>query len=114
MIVALHSVLHEGAEEQYDRDHQRIPAELEASFARLGIHEWSIWRSGRNLFHLVDCDDWLGATKALEDDPANLAWQAHIGRHVAYFVGEEGGAAGQVLPQVYSLRAQRSADRATD
>jgi L-rhamnose mutarotase len=110
MIVALHSVLREGAEADYELDHQRIPADLEASFARLGIYEWSIWRSGRNLFHLVDCEDWLGAMKALEDDPANLAWQAHIGRHVDYFIGEEDGAAGQVLPLVYSLQAQRAAD----
>lgn len=110
MIVALHSVLHDGAEADYEREHERIPPDLEASFSRLGIHGWSIWRSGRNLFHLVDCDDWLGAMTELENDPANLSWQAHIGRYVAHFVGAEGGAAGQVLPLVYSLRAQRTAD----
>ncbi|MGY4769819.1 hypothetical protein ACXC9Q_23115 (plasmid) [Kribbella sp. CWNU-51] len=37
--------------------------------------------------------------------------EADIGRHVAYFIGEEEGAAGQVLPLVYSLQAQRSTDR---
>jgi len=106
MIIALHSVLHEGAETDYDRDHRSIPADLAEVFTRIGIHDWSIWRSGRNLFHLVDCDDWLAANEALRDEPANLAWQAHIGRHVAYFAGVEGGPAGQVLPLVY-----RFADR---
>lgn len=110
MIIALHSVLHEGAEADYERDHQSIPADLADVFSRIGIRDWSIWRSGRNLFHLIDCDDWLAANDALRDEPANQAWQKHIGRHVAYFAGQEGGGpASQVLPLVYRFTDQRDA-----
>lgn len=111
MIVALHSVLHEGAEEEYDRDHQRIPDDLAELFVRIGIRDWSIWRSGRDLFHLVDCDDWSAANVALRDHPANLAWQRHIGRHVAYFAGQDGGPEGQVLPLVYTFAEQLAATK---
>ncbi len=109
MIIALHSVLHAGAQRDYDDRHAAIPDDLLITFARIGIHDWSIWRSGDDLFHLVDCDDWLAANEALADDPANAAWQADIGRFVDHFVQVSGpGPAGQVLPHVYSLRAQRA------
>ncbi|WP_020579348.1 L-rhamnose mutarotase [Actinopolymorpha alba] len=110
MIVPLHSVLRPGAEADYEREHQRIPDDLAASFARIGIRNWSIWRSGRDLFHLVECDDWVAAMKALAGDPADEAWQAHIGRYVDHFVGAESGPAGQVLPHVWSLRDQVADD----
>jgi L-rhamnose mutarotase len=107
VIIALHSVLRAGAEHDYDTRHARLPDDLVLTFARIGIHDWSIWRSGRDLFHLVDCDDWLAANEALTDDPANLAWQSDIGRFVEHFVQGSGpGPAGQVLPHVYSLREQ--------
>lgn len=80
MRIALHSVLRAGAEADYDREHRTIPADLAATFARIGIHEWTIWRTGRDLFHLVECDDYDAALRALADDPANTRWQAHIGR----------------------------------
>ncbi len=114
MIIALHSVLHAGAEDDYDTRHQQIPEDLVRTFVRIGIHDWSIWRSGRDLFHLVDCDDWLAANEALADDPANHAWQADIGRFVERFVQVSGpGPAGQVLPHVYSLVEQRTQPRRT-
>lgn len=107
MIIALHSVLRRGAEAEYEARHRRIPDDLAATFARIGIHDWSIWRSGVDLFHLVDCDDWIAANEALTTDPANAAWQADIGRFVDHFVQVSGpGPAGQVLPHVYSLREQ--------
>lgn len=107
MIIALHSVLHPGAEDDYDTRHASIPDDLVATFGRIGIHEWAIWRSGRELFHLVECDDWIAANEALSTDPANAAWQADIGRFVEGFVQVSGpGPGGQPLPLVYSLRAQ--------
>ena len=42
----------------------------------------SIWRSGRDLFHLVDCDDLPTAFARLERDPANERWQAFIAAYV--------------------------------
>jgi len=103
MRVALHSVLREGLEADYEAEHERIPADLAASFARLGIRDWTIWRSGRDLFHLVECDDFAAAMTALDDDPANARWQAHIGRFVDHFEEFDGSI---VLPRVWRLSEQ--------
>lgn len=108
MRVALHSVLRPGSELDYDREHERIPDDLVASFARVGIHEWTIWRVGDRLFHLVECDDFGAAMRALAGDPANERWQADIGRFVGGFLGgDDGGPA--PLPQVWDLDRQRQA-----
>lgn len=107
MRIALHSVLRDGHETAYDQDHAVIPDDLAASFARLGIRDWSIWRSGRDLFHLVECDDFAAAMAALEDDPANRRWQEFIGRHVDHFEQLGSGVADQELPLVWELSQQR-------
>ncbi|MDR1513945.1 MAG: L-rhamnose mutarotase, partial [Propionibacteriaceae bacterium] len=87
MKVALHSVLHEGHEADYDRDHARVPDDLAALFARAGITDWSIWRSGRDLFHVVECaGDFAEAMAVVGPDEANVAWQEFIGVHVERFV----------------------------
>lgn len=106
MRVAMHSVLHPGAEDAYDEHHQRIPDDLAASFARLGIHEWTIWRSGRDLFHVVECDDFDAAMAALADDPANQRWQANIGRFVDRFVSAVDDGQPHPVTQVWQLSGQ--------
>lgn len=57
MRVALHSEIAPGAVEEYRDRHHRVPDELVALFERAGIRDWTIFRSGHRLFHLVDCDD---------------------------------------------------------
>lgn len=107
MRIALHSVLHDGAEAGYDHEHERIPDDLVASFARVGIHDWIIWRSGRDLFHLVECDDFDAAMAALADDPANRRWQAHIGRFVDRFESQVADGEPHPIALVWELRRQR-------
>jgi L-rhamnose mutarotase len=99
MKVALHSILRPGHEEAYARDHRVIPDDLLESFSRVGIHDWTIWRSGLDLFHLVDCDDFRAAMTALDDDQANRRWQTLIGVHVERFVDDP--------EQLWSLSTQR-------
>ncbi len=43
-----------------------------------GVHQWRIWRDGRDLFHVVDCDDYKAMRAALRDHPANIPWQARM------------------------------------
>lgn len=109
MRVALHSVLRPGAVESYRSAHVRIPAELVATFDRIGIHDWTIWRSEDRLFHLVLCDDFDAAMAALADDPANTAWQEHIGRFVELFRGADGEAGTSPLEEVWQLSSQKAA-----
>jgi L-rhamnose mutarotase len=104
-LVALHSVLRAGRGDGYDVAHERIPDDLVEAHRRAGIRDWSIWRSGDHLFHLVDCDDFEAAVRQLESDPANRRWQELIGEYVDHF--ETGPAGGVELPLVWRMRDQR-------
>ncbi|MEB4615112.1 L-rhamnose mutarotase [Leucobacter sp. M11] len=114
MIVALHSELQPGTAERYDREHARIPADLAVSFARVGISEWRIWRSGERLFHLVECEDFDAAMAALDTDPANQRWQAQIGAVVRRFSGPEGSEGMSPLVAVWALSTQREVPLETE
>ena len=86
MRVALHSVLRPGQEAAYEQAHAAIAGELMASLRRAGIRDWTIWRSGTDLFHLVDCDDFDAAMARLAEDPVNQRWQQDVALYVDHFV----------------------------
>ncbi|MEV5829653.1 L-rhamnose mutarotase [Spirillospora sp. NPDC052242] len=105
MRIALHSVLREGREDDYDREHAAVPDDLLAALRRAGIRDWTIWRSGRHLFHLVDADDFARAKEILADDPADRAWQEHMAAFVEGFEPGEDERTG-ALARVWNLREQ--------
>lgn len=77
--VALHTRLVPGREADYDRIHAVVPPELDTALREAGVRNWRIWRSGRDLFHLVECDDYAAMRAFLRDHPANIPWQARMG-----------------------------------
>lgn len=76
--IALHTRLKAGRELDYERIHARVPDELDERLRAAGVHGWSIWRSGRDLFHLVEVDDYAAMRRMLADDPVNLVWQGRM------------------------------------
>jgi L-rhamnose mutarotase len=58
--------------------HAVIPAELDSALRAAGVHSWRIWRSGRDLFHLVEVDDYAHLRAFLAEHPANVPWQARM------------------------------------
>ncbi len=106
MRVALHSVLREGQEEAYEREHARIWPDVLAALQRVGVREWVIWRSGSHLFHMVEADDFAGAMAALEHDPVNERWQEHMAAFVDHFEADPDGAAGLGLRHVWTMSEQ--------
>ena len=76
--VALHTRLREGREADYDRIHASIPVELDGALREAGVHSWRIWRSGRELFHLVEVDDYRAMRAFLAEHPANVPWQVRM------------------------------------
>jgi L-rhamnose mutarotase len=106
MRIALHSFLHSGQELGYEQAHQVIPDDLLAALRRAGIRDWAIWRDGQDLFHIVDCDDFDSAQRALADDPANQRWQETMSAYVARFAENPEGAAGVALRHVWTLSEQ--------
>lgn len=76
--VVLHTRLRPGMQAEYDRVHAVIPAELAAALREAGVHTWRIWRSDRELFHLVECADYAAMRGYLRNHPVNVAWQARM------------------------------------
>lgn len=82
MKVALHSILLPGQEAAYEQAHAVIPQEMMDALQAAGISDWSIWRSGQDLFHVVDCADFDAAMAKLADDPVNDRWQERMAAFV--------------------------------
>ena len=76
--IALHTRLKPGAAEEYEVAHANIPAELVAVLRDTGVLNWRIWRSGEDLFHLVDVRDYQAMRHALAENPVNVIWQERM------------------------------------
>ena len=83
MRVALHTRLEPGKEDEYERVHAVIPAELDAALRAAGVSGWRIWRDGLDLFHVVEVADYAAMRHALRDHPANVGWQARMAELLA-------------------------------
>jgi L-rhamnose mutarotase len=101
MRVALHTRLKPGAEDAYEAAHREVPEELVAAIRAAGARRWTIWRSGLELFHVLECDDYAGLLDALADLPVNAAWQARMAELLD--VAHDYGAADATLPIVWEL-----------
>jgi L-rhamnose mutarotase len=105
--LALHSRLLPGTEEAYEIEHARVWPELITVMRAAGITDWSIWRSGRDLFHVVECDDFEAAVAQLKDDATDQRWQQHMSQFVEGFAQNPDGLAGQSLRHVWTMSEQR-------
>ncbi|MEU1508453.1 L-rhamnose mutarotase [Kitasatospora sp. NPDC005748] len=96
MRIALHTRVRADRIEEYEAAHRAVPAELTAAIRAAGVNSWTIWRSGCELFHLLECEDYARLLGELERLPVNVAWQARMGEllDVAHDYGEGGAAAG--------------------
>jgi L-rhamnose mutarotase len=79
MRIALHTRLRPGTEAAYESAHREVPQELTDAIRAAGAHKWTIWRSGLDLFHVIDCDDYTRLLADLAELPVNVAWQARMG-----------------------------------
>ncbi|HEY3560539.1 MAG TPA: L-rhamnose mutarotase [Kribbella sp.] len=104
--LALHSRLIPGTEEAYETEHARVWPELITVMHAAGISDWSIWRSGRDLFHLVEADDYEAAVAYLRDNPTDQRWQQHMSQFVEGFAQNPEGVAGQSLRHVWTMSEQ--------
>lgn len=108
--IALHTRLAPGKEADYDRIHAVIPPELDAALRAAGVLDWRIWRSGLDLFHVVDCEDYAAMRAFLREHPANVPWQARMGELLDVPDDYSGGDSG--IPQVWQLPAEPVASAA--
>ena len=103
MRIALHTKVRADRIEEYEAAHRAVPAELTAAIRAGGAHRWSIWRSGTDLFHLIECEDYERLLAGLENLPINITWQARMADllEVVHDYSAAGAEAG--LPEVWRL-----------
>lgn len=78
MRIALHTKVRADSVEEYEAAHREVPGELTAAIRAAGVSEWTIWRSGTDLFHLLEVEDYAAMIAELERLPVNIAWQARM------------------------------------
>jgi len=101
--IALHTRVHADRIAEYEAAHRAVPPELTAAIRAGGGTTWTIWRSGTDLFHLIECADYADLLAGLRDLPVNIAWQARMADllDVPHDYSADGAEAG--LPVVWEL-----------
>jgi L-rhamnose mutarotase len=103
MKIALHTRVRADRIEEYEQAHAAPPAELIEAIRAAGATSWTIWRSGTDLFHLIDCDDYAALLAALSEHPVNVAWQDRMAKLLDTVHDYSGDGAGAALPVVWQL-----------
>ncbi|MEE4496288.1 L-rhamnose mutarotase [Streptomyces sp. BE230] len=103
MRIALHTKVRADRIAAYEAAHREVPAELTRAIRAAGATSWTIWRSGTDLFHVIECDDYPRLLAELEQLPVNVAWQARMAEllDVAHDYSSDGAEAG--LPVAWEL-----------
>jgi L-rhamnose mutarotase len=78
MRIALHTRVRADRIEDYEQAHQVVPPELTSAIRAAGVTSWTIWRSGTDLFHVIECTDYPAMLATLAANPVNTAWQARM------------------------------------
>jgi L-rhamnose mutarotase len=103
MRVALHTRVRPDRIDDYERAHQAVPPELTRAIRAAGVSAWTIWRSGTDLFHLIDCDDYPAMLAQLAGLPVNVAWQARMAELLETAHDYSAAGSGAALPVVWQL-----------
>lgn len=103
MRVALHTRLKAGREEEYDAAHREVPPEMVAAIRAAGASEWTIWRSGQDLFHVIQCEDYAALLADLQHLPVNIAWQERMATMQEVTHDYSGAGRDARLPVVWEL-----------
>lgn len=103
MRVALHSKVRADRIADYEAAHRQVPEELAAAMRAAGTTSWTIWRSGTDLFHLLEVDDYDALIAALGALPVNAAWQLRMAELVETAHDFASGDADKPLPVIWEL-----------
>jgi L-rhamnose mutarotase len=101
--IALHTRVRADRIEEYEAAHRAVPAELVEAIRAGGAKSWTIWRSGTDLFHVIECQDYAALLAYLDALPVNRGWQARMAEllDVVHDYSVDGTAA--ALPLVWEL-----------
>ena len=103
MRIALHTRVRADRVAEYEAAHRSVPAELTDAIGAGGATGWTIWRSGTDLFHLIECEDYPALLASLSELPVNIAWQARMAELLGVVHDYSADGAGAALPIVWQL-----------
>lgn len=103
MRIARHTRVRADRLEEYLQAHQQVPAELTAAIPAAGASSWTIWRSGAEVFHVIDCDDYPALLAQLAANPVSQRWQERMAGLLEPVHDYSDGGAAAVLPVVWQL-----------
>jgi L-rhamnose mutarotase len=103
MRIALHTKVRAECIEEYEAAHREVPEELTAAIRAAGASEWTIWRSGTDLFHVLEVEDYAAMIAELEKLPVNIAWQARMAELLDVVHDYSSQGADASLPVVWRL-----------
>jgi L-rhamnose mutarotase len=101
--IALHTRVRADRVGDYEAAHQAVPPELTEAIRAGGARAWTIWRSGTDLFHIIDCDDYPALLAYLSAQPVNVAWQARMAGLLDVAHDYSASGADATLPVVWEL-----------
>jgi L-rhamnose mutarotase len=103
MRIALHTRVRADRIDEYEAAHRAVPAELTDAIRAGGAASWTIWRSGTDLFHVIECEDYAALLGYLSAQPVNAAWQGRMAELLDVVHDYSAGAAAAALPVVWEL-----------
>ncbi|MFJ8044150.1 L-rhamnose mutarotase [Kitasatospora sp. NPDC096147] len=103
MRIALHTRVRPDRIAEYEDAHRGVPPELTDAMREAGATDWTIWRSGTELFHVLDCEDYAALIAALEKLPVNTAWQLRMAELLDVAHDYSAGGSAAALPVVWQL-----------
>jgi L-rhamnose mutarotase len=101
--IALHTRVRADRVDEYEAAHRAVPAELIEAIRAGGAESWTIWRSGTDLFHVIDCEDYAALLGHLDALPVNIAWQARMAELLDVVHDYSANGSGAALPVVWEL-----------
>ena len=103
MRIALHTRVRADRIEEYEAAHREVPTALTDAMREAGVSGWTIWRSGAELFHLIDCEDYPALIAHLGTLPVNKTWQLRMTDLLEVVHDYSAGGADDALPVVWQL-----------
>jgi L-rhamnose mutarotase len=101
--IALHTRVRADRIDDYEAAHRAVPPELTEAIRAAGATAWTIWRSGTDLFHVIDCEDYAALLSYLSAQPVNAAWQARMAGLLDVAHDYSASGADAALPVVWEL-----------
>ena len=101
--IALHTRVRADRIDEYEAAHRAVPTALTKAIRAGGAQSWTIWRSGTDLFHVIECDDYAALLACLNAQPVNTAWQARMAELLDVIHDYSACGAAAALPVVWAL-----------